>query len=215
MRKIILIAILAVFMVFVAACGDTNGGGNGQEQQVETPTPEPSPPQEPETPAEPDEPEEPEEPAEPDEPPVPVIERFPVAPGFQRVGSEDHGFVDVPDTWTDHGIDGDTARMSHGDNTITLQFADSADQISRYDFINDIFMTMLDMGAEEPGAIVHILNGIDTVMLSAYFASTDSYMLYFAFNSGPNRVNQIILESPANSIDDLFDYLEASFAMIP
>ena len=57
------------------------------------------------------------------------------------------------------------------------------------------------------------LNGIEALQVYGFFPEGGTFMVTFAFEGGPDRLNQITVEGPVASIMDTMRHVESSFVM--
>ena len=211
MKRVLMVVLLAFIAVFAASCRLGHLDAIGNQPPVQTPVATPAPA--------------PATITTPEPTPTPPVDvpNIPPATDMQRVGAEGFGFLYIPSNWgpfRDISISPAVAVniMQFSDPTgsdiITLQYIDtSEDFMTPEDFIN-VTASFMEMtgGVDVEGARVN-LNGIEALQVYGFFPAGETFMVTFAFEGGPDRLNQITVEGPMASIMDTMRHVESSFVM--
>jgi len=135
--------------------------------------------------------------------------------GLQRIGAEDYGFVDIPDTWVpwiEIGGDGSLIQYADPDSTdvqtvLTLNVGYNPD--ADLEMIATAIYDNIEAGGAEAGAARVEFAGFDAIEIYGIYPD-GTILLSWIFQNGDN-LNYISIETDILAIAELMELIESSF----
>lgn len=140
--------------------------------------------------------------------------------GTVRVGAENYGFIDVPDTWvtfTDEkaaslsGLSVKQYSDASGKNIITLNCSES--QTDPKSAASSCWNQMEQEGASDIHGATVTLDGCETYQVYGYYADEDIVLVIWIFFDDDGMLHYISAEGPADSISSTVKIIEKTFSL--
>lgn len=140
--------------------------------------------------------------------------------GTVRIGAENYGFIDVPNTWvtfTDEkaaslsGLSVKQYSDASGKNIITLNCSES--QTDPKSAASSCWNQMEQEGASDIHGATVTLDGCEAYQVYGYYADEDIVLVIWIFSGDNDMLHYISAEGPADSISSMVKIIEKTFSL--
>ena len=121
-----------------------------------------------------------------------------------RVGSEEHGFISIPNTWKQYIGDQDDHALHYTDDVEWMVSLDSikTTEYRAYEYANEILDAIVSNGGENVATSKTIIGGYPTLSIYAYYPKQKKHLSTWFLESKNGYTHYLAIEGPSANSDN-------------